>query len=145
MKHPCLITEPGPLSTQIAKEANRVSQIIIFRTDDGVHCENTVAIVQWDSNPQVPNGVALKAALTAAVTDWMTNDDYGREVFDEIGNEFNVADLLNELPGNQPLGWRDTLTPYLYKYHVFGLKVNTLDKSDSVSGWDFDDSLVNSE
>lgn len=119
-----------------------MSQIIIFRNDPD---DKAVAIIDWQSNPQVPDGAALKTALTAAVTDWMTNDDYGREVFDEVGDEYNIADLMNEMPGDQPPGYVDTITPYLHKHHVYGLKVNTLDDSNSVHGWAFDTGLVNNK
>jgi hypothetical protein len=101
--------------------------------------ETTFAVVEFGGVKREE----LKNAIQRAITDWVRNSEDGRRAFAASGEDFNVGDLAEELPGfrGSLAPGADPLAAALIKQ---GLTYPSIDTycDDQPSGWEFDDHLT---
>ena len=104
-------------------------QVVVFRESSN---ERTCAVLRCQRTETVSSGNVLQVALIRAVTRWIEQTPEGREALERSAGDFNIGDLMNELP-------EPTLEPFLEAEGVSGLEVEIY--SGDETGWDFDDLL----
>lgn len=93
-----------------------------------------------------------KRLITAAVTDWIVSAEGGKKSFGTNGHRFNIWDLEAEVgPGFDDddsrgiRGGYESLTGYLKRKGIIGLKIVTRVSDELHHGWTSDDKLYDSE
>ena len=102
--------------------------------------EITLAVVTADLDEAVQAGgleaeQLFRAALTAAITDWMVDTSEGRDAWRNSSEDFNIGDLDHALGD-------ETLTSILNKRGILNLKIEIISETTLCNDWMFDTVLA---